>query len=428
VSITFDPFMFLSVPLPGLDYSMQTIMYVPANNPSDLKASLPRSLAVKVPKYGTIKEFKDAIAQLTGAPSRELVAVEVWKNKVYKALFDNQSIGFQKTDDIWVWHIPQRVELASPTESKFVEVQISIHYMVDPKHFKATGVPIIIPFPRELVRACPISKLRAILRHALTPFLKDGWRQGETDSGLYLMEVMDNGCQKCRKEIDPKKYDGPEQQDEVLNLAEIATTPQPGFGVFFIDEKAKNDRYLDPKTLESSGGGSAPPKRDALNLAACIDALTTEEVLPESEAYFCAKCKKHKCATKKFDLWMLPDLLIIHLKRFSYNKYWRDKIETDVDFPLEGLDMRKWVVNDAEKKEAMYDLYAVSNHFGSLGGGHYTAFVKNLLTGKWYNMDDSSVSPVHPDTVKSKAAYVLFYCRKNKKKVKHHPDEYKLSK
>ena len=26
-------------------------------------------------------------------------------------------------------------------------------------------------------------------------------------------------------------------------------------------------------------------------------------------------------------------MLVIHLKRFSYNRYWRDKIDTVVEFP-----------------------------------------------------------------------------------------------
>lgn len=48
---------------------------------------------------------------------------------------------------------------------------------------------------------------------------------------------------------------------------------------------------------------------------------------------YCPKCKIHQQATKKFDLWSLPDVLIIHLKRFSYNKYFRDKIDVMVEFP-----------------------------------------------------------------------------------------------
>ena len=49
---------------------------------------------------------------------------------------------------------------------------------------------------------------------------------------------------------------------------------------------------------------------------------------------YCPTCKKHQQATKKFDLWSLPKILVVHLKRFSYNRYWRDKLDTVVEFPV----------------------------------------------------------------------------------------------
>jgi len=60
----------------------------------------------------------------------------------------------------------------------------------------------------------------------------------------------------------------------------------------------------------------------------------------------------------------------------------------------------------------LYDLFAVSNHFGSLGGGHYTAYGFNHHQNAWYDFDDSDVSKVSPDEICSKASYVLFYRRK----------------
>lgn len=42
------------------------------------------------------------------------------------------------------------------------------------------------------------------------------------------------------------------------------------------------------------------------------------------------------------------------------------------------------------KSKPVYELYAISNHYGGLGGGHYTAFAKN--NGQWYEFDDSRVS------------------------------------
>ncbi|ETO04162.1 hypothetical protein RFI_33236 [Reticulomyxa filosa] len=120
------------------------------------------------------------------------------------------------------------------------------------------------------------------------------------------------------------------------------------------------------------------------------------------------------------DLWSSPDLLIIHLKRFSYTRQWRDRINTLVYFPLEGLDMSPWVVSDEHKRDAVYDLYGISNHMGGMGGGHYTAYAKNLENGKWYELDDSRTTEIHePDSMISSAAYVLYYKRRKPREMKH---------
>lgn len=49
---------------------------------------------------------------------------------------------------------------------------------------------------------------------------------------------------------------------------------------------------------------------------------------------YCPSCKQHQLATKKLDLWKLPETLIIHLKRFSYTKFSREKLDTLVEFPI----------------------------------------------------------------------------------------------
>jgi len=103
--------------------------------------------------------------------------------------------------------------------------------------------------------------------------------------------------------------------------------------------------------------------------------------------------------------------LVIHLKRFSYNRYWRDKIDTVIDFPIKGLEMTNYVIN-SQHGPAVYDLMAVSNHYGGMGGGHYTAYGKNKLDGNWYYFDDSSVTQTNEEAVVTKAAYVLFYQRR----------------
>lgn len=52
--------------------------------------------------------------------------------------------------------------------------------------------------------------------------------------------------------------------------------------------------------------------------------------------------------------------------------------------------MKPYVMMQEENQ--IYDLYAVVNHSGSLGGGHYTAQCYNETDQQWHNFNDSSVS------------------------------------
>ena len=60
-----------------------------------------------------------------------------------------------------------------------------------------------------------------------------------------------------------------------------------------------------------------------------------------------------------------------------------------------------------------YDLFGVVNHFGILNGGHYTATIKNQSTGEWLEYNDSVCKPILEQDVRTAAAYMLFYRRKD---------------
>ena len=56
-----------------------------------------------------------------------------------------------------------------------------------------------------------------------------------------------------------------------------------------------------------------------------------------------------------------------------------------------------------------YDLYAISNHSGSMYSGHYTAYCRHPYDHKWYDFNDSRVSCISSKSLVSTDAYVLFY-------------------
>ncbi|XP_041092515.1 ubiquitin carboxyl-terminal hydrolase 32 isoform X2 [Polyodon spathula] len=94
------------------------------------------------------------------------------------------------------------------------------------------------------------------------------------------------------------------------------------------------------ESVELSRRAQAEP----ISLDNCLRAFTSEELLGEDEMYYCSKCQTHRLATKKLDLWRLPPILIIHLKRFQFvNGRWI-KSQKIVKFPCEQFDPGAFLV------------------------------------------------------------------------------------
>ena len=125
-------------------------------------------------------------------------------------------------------------------------------------------------------------------------------------------------------------------------------------------------------------------RRHGVSLDDCLDEFRKPEILSENDAWYCPRCKEHRRASKTFELWKAPDILVVHLKRFSAQGRLRDKLDIHVEFPTEGLDLSDRVAVNDDGKSLVYDLFAVDNHYGGLGGGHYTAFARNFIDGNWY--------------------------------------------
>ncbi|KAK9244946.1 hypothetical protein V1506DRAFT_539778 [Lipomyces tetrasporus] len=167
----------------------------------------------------------------------------------------------------------------------------------------------------------------------------------------------------------------------------------------------------------------APGK--TVTLEQCFDLFVAEEILDHDDAWHCPQCKQQRKATKALRISRLPVILIIHLKRFKVSGRWSNKLENFVNFPMRGLDLTHYWPNyrsedkvwldkfpQAADQQApfQYNLYGVVNHYGSVRGGHYTAFVHKANKG-WLIFDDSRVAICPPERVVSKDAYVLFYER-----------------
>ena len=135
------------------------------------------------------------------------------------------------------------------------------------------------------------------------------------------------------------------------------------------------------------------PEKKNIDLDDCLNEFGREEELGQEDLWYCPRCKEHRQARKTLQLWRVPDIFAVHLKRFSANRGFRDKLDNMIDFPLTGLDLtdrvgdKTWIEEERGGERLVYDLFAVDNHYGGLSGGHYTAYAQNYIDGKWYYFD-----------------------------------------
>jgi len=152
-----------------------------------------------------------------------------------------------------------------------------------------------------------------------------------------------------------------------------------------------------------------PQNNKSPTLIDCFNLYVEGELLDGDNCVMDDSIGTKVAAKKNIMFWNFPDILVIDIKRFNTMNR---KNQIMVDFPLENLDLSKYVIG-YNKDSYVYNLYGVCNHGGTVMGGHYTSFVKNA-NGKWYHYNDTSVSEVSlTQQIITAKAYCFFY-RKTK--------------
>ena len=184
--------------------------------------------------------------------------------------------------------------------------------------------------------------------------------------------------------------------------------------LFYSIQITYNKRLSDDETISTCCDSNFIlniPLKDNVtqSLENCIDLYLKDNLLIGENGLRDEKTGERCDIIQKTLFWNLPEILIIGLKRFSYDG--RRKNCSLIKFPIEQLNMNKYVYN-YKKDNYNYELYAVCNHSGRLNGGHYTSYVK-LSNGDWYHFNDATISKItNQDSVISPKAYCLFYKKK----------------
>ena len=151
-----------------------------------------------------------------------------------------------------------------------------------------------------------------------------------------------------------------------------------------------------------------PVERTKIELTECFEYFMNWEKL-ENYNYKCDLCKSTETPLKKIQIYKCPYYFIIHLKRFIDEK---SKINTEVNFPIRGLNLKDYIVDENDNIEKIYDLTGIMYHSGNLQYGHYYAICYNIKLKKWFLFNDDKVNEIKESDISIKEAYVLFYRRR----------------
>lgn len=159
-------------------------------------------------------------------------------------------------------------------------------------------------------------------------------------------------------------------------------------------------------------------KADSVSLEPCnhldldISQASVTSVRTALEAFFNPEAVNDGQSTRRLKLEVLPNVLILNLKRFAYNrgKGGTQKIKKSIKYEEKLTVDRSWVTEG--NPQAEYWMTALICHHGeSAHSGHYTAVVR--YNTEWFLYDDTTVRKVEPKEVAAQhsTAYLLVYQR-----------------
>ncbi|XP_074168034.1 ubiquitin carboxyl-terminal hydrolase 43 isoform X2 [Sminthopsis crassicaudata] len=460
-SNTFDPFLCVSLPIPSCQTrSLNVTLVFQSKSQKFLRIGL------AVPLFSTVATLRKMVAEESKIKANEVVLVELSSNGFQRSFFDEEDLNtISEEDNVYafqaswspIWGVP----------ATFSDCSSNIQFIKN----KGQSLPQMPALSTESWSSGNGSKVLILLCNLVgsgpkakrfgPPLLL---REDRAISWDQLQQQVFNKMRYLIKQEVPVQSLGSLFAVRVVGLSNICSylSPQDSRPLFhwaverslklskpgspphikLAVEWDRNTKQLLFGNIQEEVVQDAPSvqlqqqahQQPSCTLNECFQLYTKEEQLAPDDAWKCPHCKVLQQGMVKLSLWTLPDILIIHLKRFCQVGGRRNKLSTLVKFPLYGLNMAPHVAKRNFGQECLnswpsweqasclpnscsldflYDLYAVCNHHGSMQGGHYTAYCRNSLDGQWYSYDDSTVEPVLEDEISTQGAYILFYQKRN---------------
>ncbi|CAA2992864.1 ubiquitin carboxyl-terminal hydrolase 8 isoform X1 [Olea europaea subsp. europaea] len=371
VYVTFDPFMYLSLPLPSTSTGTMTLTVVKVDG-----SIQPSPFTVNVPKNGKIQDLLQALSKAcTLGVDEALLLAEVNYSNCTNMI--NVLLAFRvvsvvsDNDQLVAYRLPKHIEEAPLIVFMHQRMEDAENTTIDSTENRDSAENSASDSTEHCDSAeNAVTEVMMEVKNSASPSgspekveAEELCAQSDTELQFYLTD--EKGIVRNSKIAMDELVKSTLMPDR-LNVLVCWSGKT-------VEQYNRQPLSLLPEVFKS--GFFTKRTQDSASLYKCLEEFLKEEPLGPEDMWYCPVCKGHSQTSKKLDLWRLPKILVIHLKRFSYNRFLKNKLEAFVDFPIHDLDMSTYVARKDGQSSDHYLLYATSNHYGSMGGGHYTAFV-----------------------------------------------------
>lgn len=398
-SYTFDPFNSLSLPIPIGNYKEFRFYFIHAAN------QFPSSILCDFDLNNNLGYLRLKTSEMLNIDPKGFIFITVVNDVVKEYLRDEIKLLNIKNVTLFAY------ELQSDVDRDLFEVQIT---QEKPRKHRQKSDHIAYPRIISMLKSATFKHIhREVFKKIRMSFnnyknrnmnLKQSYEDHLNDPAydLYLLVQRNEKCALCNSQTclgcripySDQLYSEFIDKEVIFELRLKTNCQELGVKIEDLNKCIEFKTTNEPRNTARN-----------INLHECFQSFGIPEELEKENAWYCPSCKNHVLATKQLEIYKVPEILIIHLKRFRTNGYQREKVSVPVIFPESELDISSYVIGS--QKTMLYDLYAVSNHFGSLGGGHYTATCFSNHQNKWLEFNDSQVTG--PADLSNTSSYLLFY-------------------
>ncbi|XP_055992954.1 ubiquitin carboxyl-terminal hydrolase 10 [Sorex fumeus] len=211
---------------------------------------------------------------------------------------------------------------------------------------------------------------------------------------------------------------GPRNRTAVTRQADFVQTPITGIFGGHIRSVVSQQSSKDSATLQPFFTLQLDIQSDRIHTVQdALESLAAREAVQG----YTTKTRQEVEVSRRVTLEKLPPVLVLHLKRFVYEKSGGcQKLVKNIDYPVD-LEISRELLSPGVKNKNLkchrtYRLFAVVYHHGSSAtGGHYTTDVFQIGLSGWLRIDDQTVRVVSQYQVVKPAAgrtaYLLYYRR-----------------